>query len=166
MPTVKRHQRNVASHLDLPYLKLNVERLLLTITMLERVKQSGGNCRIGQWQDPSPHLPGYSRLTTEAELIANGIGADLGGWLAVSPEFAPYGYVTNDGRPFLRDPGVDGEYALAEWLGIPVEIAGTLVGISYPGYYDSVYDKPADKVTIDDTLAALYRLRDTGNPGQ
>jgi hypothetical protein len=28
------------------------------------------------------------------------------------------------------------------------------VGISYPGYYDSVYDKPADKVTINDTLAA------------
>lgn len=154
----------VDKYLKEPYMTLSVGRVNLTIQMLERVKLRGGIFRIGLWQNDHPLQPDHCKFRLEDELIRYGVGADLGGWLAVSEEFREEGGVGAEaGQPIWR-LGL-GENAVASWLGVPVEIALALLGGTLPGYYDVIYAKPLDKVTIDDTLAALYRLRDTGNPG-
>lgn len=156
---VNTRTKDVNTYLAEPFKYMQDKHVSAFIEDLENFRREGAQYTLHQWQNPSPDLPGYARHTRPIPILELGIACNLGGWLAVSPSFkAGGGHVTTNGQPEMR--GEYGEYAIAEWFGIPVEIAGALVGTSYPGYYDKV-----DVSTLEKALEALYRMRATGNPG-
>lgn len=153
-------RRYVDMYLANPPAFLNHDRLGIWITVMERVKARGGRYLTGEWQERTADQPWPDAITTEDKLIEHGVAADLGGWLAVSPEWEEFGFVTNSGRPSLRGGDPD-HYGLGQWLNIPHQVAGKLVGYDGGmGYHDTV-----DVSTLDKAIEALKRMRDTGNPG-
>lgn len=153
---VAHHRFSADRYLANPFNHLKDKHVSAFIKELENFRREGAQYTLEQWQEPCPDFPGYTR---PASLLNRVIACNLGGWLAVSPSFrAGGGRATTNGQPEIR--GEYGEYAIAEWFGIPVEIAGALVGASYPGYYDKV-----DVSTLEKALEALYRMKETGNPG-
>lgn len=156
---VKLHTDSVDTYLVSPFKYLQDGHVSAFIEDLENFRREGAQYTLEQWQESSLDLPGYARHSRHVPLLDLGIACNLGGWLAVSPSFkAGGGHVTNNGQPEINN--VYGEYALSIWFGIPVEIAGSLIGTSYPGYYDKV-----DVSTLDKAIEALERMRATGNPG-
>lgn len=153
------HRLNVDSYLAEPFKHLKDKHVSAFIEDLETFRREGAQYTLDQWQTPSSDTPKYGRHTRPIPLLELGIACNLGGWLAVSPSFrAGGGDVNYLGQPLINH--VYGEYAIALWFGIPVEIAGALVGMHYPGYYDKV-----DVSTLDKAIEALERMRATGNPG-
>lgn len=153
-------RRYVAMFLADPLAFLNRDRLDIWITVIKRVKEKGGKYTPNHWQLLPGELEGGEAFRDEDQLIQHGVAADLGGWLAVSPEWREVGAVGSNGAPLLQYGG-DGDYGLAEWLNIPVPVACALTGSTGIGYHDQV-----DLSSLDTALEALYRMRETGNPGQ
>ena len=149
-------RRYVAMYLADPLAFLKRDRLDIWIAVIERVKARGGRYTAKAWQS----LPEEQRaLITEDELIEVNGAANLGGWLAVSPEWQEFGLVANNGAPYLRQ-GEGEEYGMAQWLNVPHQVAGALVGVWVGAYHDTV-----DLSTLEKALEALYRMKETGNPG-
>lgn len=136
---------------------MNIENVNKAIDVMERVKARGDNFDLSTWQG------GFDGgvIAREEDLHACGTSACFAGWVAVSPEFqADGGEVNFDGSP--QYSVFRCESAIREWLNLPHKEADDMCGMR-----DStqVYGKNDSRsVTVDDVLAALYRLRDTGSP--
>lgn len=154
------NRRYVAMYLADPLAFLNRDRLDIWIAVIERVKEKGGKYTPNHWQLLPGELEGAEAFREEDQLIEHGVAADLAGWLAVSPEWREFGPVGLDGRPMIRY-GEEGQFGIGQWLNIPYQVASPLVGCSEGGYHDKV-----DISTLDKALDALYRMKETGNPGQ
>jgi len=135
---------------------MNIENVNKAIDVMERVKARGDNFDLSTWQG------GFDGgvIAREEDLHMCGTSACFAGWVAVSPEFQEDGgEVEFSGSP--RYSACEGEAAIREWLNLPHREAADLCGIE--GGWQA-YGKHHCDVTVDDVLAALYRLRDTGSP--
>lgn len=137
---------------------MNIENVNKAIAVMKRVKKRGDAFYLGTWQGLSMD---EDALTNEEELHSCGTSACFAGWVAVSPEFKEDGGgIDEDGSPtWLGSRFVSGTAAIGAWLDLGGEQAYDLCGC---GETRRVYGVDDHEVTVDNVLAALYRLRDTG----
>ena len=137
---------------------MNIENVNKAIAVMERVKERGDKFDLCVWQSCN----GAPAAEKEEELHTCGTAACFAGWVAVSPEFQKGGGgVEIDGSPSWKEGGelFGGSQAIEKWLDTPMLEAQHLCGV---GNSELVYVETREEVTVDQVLAALYRLRDTG----
>lgn len=154
----RRKETALEAYLRNPFGRVKNRHVRAFIEDMKNFQRRGAQYTLEQWQESDPERPGYHRHSDPETVLELGLACNLGGWLALTPHFQSCGgQVTQNGQPILNEVG---EYAIAEWLGVPVEIAGALVGTSHPGYHDKV-----DVSTLPLAVEALERMATTGNPG-
>lgn len=127
---------------------MNRENIQKAIAIMKRAKHL----------DMRSYQNGGKTATTEEELHACGKTACFAGYIAISQEFqVDGGKVHIDyGYPILH--GKEQEDAIAEWLGIPKDIAERLVFGGTNGSYSMFYKKFWDSVTAQDVIEKLEEL--------
>lgn len=146
---------------------MNIENINKAIAVMERVKVRGGRIDMSDWMThDQPDAPVC--VMDESDLHTCGTAACFAGWLAVSPEWKEDGgSATHNGCPVMGDhPNFGGVPPVATWLDIGNVECGALCtsiageAIVHPRVYPGLDD--VTDIDVDDVLAALYRLRDTG----
>lgn len=135
---------------------MNIENLNKAIAIMERA----GKVNMNKWQHGQI-------VETEKELNICGTAACFAGWIAVSPEWkADGGTVGFSGAP-AKDH-ILGRHAIADWLEIPYELAGsivfgdTLLSPETSRPFSVFYNKPWCNVGKVDVLNKLNEIKEKG----
>lgn len=140
---------------------MNIENVNKAIAVMERVKARGDEIFMRDW------ISGFVATSPREEDLHNcGTAACFAGWLASSKEWIDDGgYAGPSGCPKMQNSA--GVRAVAEWLEMDkiecYDLCCT-TGMS-PKASPFVYPEADGKVgniDVDQVLAVLYRLRDTG----
>ena len=143
---------------------MDKEHMQIVIDVMTRVRDQGRAFDFKDWQSCDDEGFGFAR--TEQELRKCGSPACVGGWLAVSPEFAAAGgKVGIWGRP--NYVGQDVRYSLPKFLDLPrpatwdlFSIRGVRGTLSIYGYLCGVEFSRRAEITPAHVVEAFTRLRD------
>lgn len=138
---------------------MNIENIDKAIAIMERAKARDSVFMV-TFQSPKD---GITFAETEEELHACGNTACFAGHIAISPEWLrTSGHYAVDGRP--RTPSSPGrpEHAIAEWLGIHIDVAESFIyGTPLPSS-GKVFDVDWPCVKAGHVVKQLTLLRDLG----
>ena len=146
---------------------MNKKHIQIVIDVMTRVRDQGRAFDFSQWQGFDY---GDDPVITERELHTCGSPACVGGWLAVSPEFAAVGGSVGEcGQPIYREEeGVTGP--LSRFLDIPFDVIEALFAYTVGAatgtieaykYLCGVSFEEVSDITPAHVVEAFTKLRDT-----